>query len=282
MSSKADSAVTLSPTDVAAFQAWVLSDYQRYSRQHLPWRQNYESYRILVSEIMLQQTQVERVIPKFEAFIGQFPTFKQLAAAPTAEVITAWQGLGYNRRGLNLQRAAQKVMAEFGGQLPESETELQSLPGIGPYTAAAVRAFAFNQPGVVIETNIRAVYLHHFFHGQEAVPDQDLRPWIAATLPTTQPRKWYSALMDYGTYLKQVLPNPSRSSRHYSQQSQFKGSNREVRGGILKVLTRLGPITEPQLKTKLPFETYRIETALNQLVAEGFVSYNAKKLKLGQ
>jgi A/G-specific adenine glycosylase len=154
----------MTDTDVAKFRAYIYFFFENYGRKELPWRQSYEPYQILVSEIMLQQTQVDRVIPKFHGFLRAFPTLSDLARAPVAEVIKQWQGLGYNRRGLNLQRSAQKILSDFNGEVPNTQEGLISLPGIGPYTAAAIQAFAFNQPSVVIETNIRAVFFFKFFY----------------------------------------------------------------------------------------------------------------------
>jgi A/G-specific adenine glycosylase len=257
--------------DIQKFQAYIHRFYENYGRKELPWRQNYEPYHILVSEIMLQQTQVERVIPKFHAFLRAFPNLKDLATAPVSEIIKHWQGLGYNRRVLNLQRAAQKISTDFHGVVPATVEELISLPGIGPYTAAAIQAFAFNYPSVVIETNIRSVFIFHFFHEAYKVEDSALLPLIESTLDTKNPRLWYSALMDYGTYLKTVQSNPTRRSKTYSKQSKLLGSNREVRGKILKALTQQPHIPITELPKATGIEAYRIEKAVNQLLKEGFV-----------
>lgn len=267
-------------SEVQRFQKHIQRFFAEYGRHDLPWRQNYDPYRILVSEIMLQQTQVDRVIPKFLSFLDQFPNFQSLATAPVSEVIRAWQGLGYNRRGLNLQRAAQHVVRDFNGHLPKSEEDLLNLPGIGPYTAAAIRAFAFNQPSIVIETNIRTVFIYHFFPTQDQVADQELLPLLELTLDRENPRQWYSALMDYGTYLKQVLPNPTRKSKLYSKQSKLEGSNRQVRGLILKALTQESTLTPTELSYRLAMSNSRIEPALHQLLKEGFVEYQADTLRL--
>ncbi len=266
---------TNSAPNTPAFQRWVLAFFAQHGRHDLPWRTTFDPYHVLVSELMLQQTQVERVKPKFANWLQQFPDLARLAAASPAQVITAWQGLGYNRRGLNLQRAAQMVMAEFGGQLPTSEKDLQRLPGVGPYTAAAIAAFAFNQPSLVIETNIRTVYLYHFFPGQDQVSDQDLLPLIASTLDTDQPRHWYSALMDYGTYLKTVVPNPSRRSRHHTPQSKFQGSRRQVRGQILKHLTNQ-PASHEELAATTQASPH-LADAIQGLTKDGLIIYNHLK-----
>lgn len=259
-------------TLIQQFQLFILRWYQRHGRHQLPWRQTTDPYHIMVSEIMLQQTQVDRVIPKYLAFIEKFPTVNDLATTTTAEVIKAWQGLGYNRRGLNLQRAAQQIIIEFKGKLPSTTEELLSLRGIGPYTAAAIQAFAFDQPSIVVETNIRTVFLYHFFPNQDQVGDQELKPLIEETLPATSAREWYSALMDYGTYLKSVLPNPTRKSKHYSKQSTFHGSLRQVRGQVLKNLTLKDSLTYEQLRDSITGDKTKLKQALNQLETEGFIA----------
>jgi A/G-specific adenine glycosylase len=270
----------LSPTDITKFQKYLYRFFAERGRPHLPWRQDHDPYKVMVSEIMLQQTQVDRVIPKFEAFLAKFPDVEALAKAPVAEIITAWQGLGYNRRGLNLQRAAQKIISEFDGEFPQDDDSLLSLPGIGPYTAAAIRAFAFNQPSVVIETNIRTVFIFHFFPAADSVKDQELITLIDQTMDRENPRKWYSALMDYGSYLKQNTPNPTRRSSTYTKQSKLKGSNREVRGKILKVLSRQVTAPAQDLAKLTGIAEYRIEPALQQLVKEGFLKYDGQVVKL--
>ncbi len=276
---------TLDPHATAAFQAYITRFYQNYGRHDLPWRRNYEPYQVMVSESMLQQTQVERVIPKFEAFLTSFPTIDALAAASPAQVIQAWQGLGYNRRGLNLQRAAQAIVANHQGQLPQSLEELQALPGIGPYTAAAIQAFAFNQPSIVIETNIRTVYLFHFFPETYGITDAELQPLLDSTLDRAHPRQWYSALMDYGAYLKKVLPNPSRRSAAHTKQSKFQGSRRQLRGQILKQLASQPQLSSHNLHTLVadtvpPESLEHLPSVLDQLASEGFITQESTGWRL--
>lgn len=218
---------------------------------------------------MLQQTQTDRVVPKYEAFLAAFPTLAALAAADSVTVLQYWQGLGYNRRGLNLQRAAQEIMSRFSGQVPTAEQDLRSLPGIGPYTAAAIRAFAFNMPAVVIETNIRRAYLHHFFADQEGVPDKELLPVIDRTMDRKNPRQWYQALMDYGAYLGRTLPNPNRRSKHYSKQSKFEGSRRQLRGEIVRQSVA-GKVDANAIVEKYGADPGVIRDILTELRAEGF------------
>lgn len=275
----------LNPHATAAFQAYITRFYQNYGRHDLPWRRDYEPYQVMVSESMLQQTQVERVIPKFEAFLATFPTIDALAAAPVAQVIQAWQGLGYNRRGLNLQRAAQAIVANHQGKIPQSLEELTALPGIGPYTAAAIQAFAFNQPSIVIETNIRTVYLFHFFPETYGITDAELQPLLDSTLDKAHPRQWYSALMDYGTYLKKVLPNPSRRSAAHTKQSKFQGSRRQLRGQILKQLASQPQLSSHNLHTLVadtvpPESLEHLSSVLDQLASEGFITQESTGWRL--
>lgn len=167
--------------------------------------------------------------------------------------------------------AAGRIEREFGGVVPQSIEDLQTLEGIGPYTAAAIAAFAYNQPVNVIETNIRSVFISDFFGAEDTVTDSQLLPLIEVTLDRDNPRKWYNALMDYGADLKLKGNNPGQKSRHYTKQSAFAGSGREVRGQILKALTQGTKLTDGNMETELPFELERIETAMGDLLKEGLV-----------
>lgn len=200
----------------------------------LPWRNIDDAYGVLVSEVMLQQTQVARVQRYWQRWMSLFPTVDALAAADTATVLETWQGLGYNRRALALKRACEQCSAECGGQLPQTADELMRLPGIGPATAAGVVAFAYNRPSVYIETNVRSVFLHELFPDAQGVSDKQLAPYVADTCPDECARSWYYALLDYGAHLKTLVANPSRRSSHYTRQSAFEGSRREKRSFILK------------------------------------------------
>jgi A/G-specific adenine glycosylase len=254
--------------------------YAKSGRHQLPWRQTQNPYHILVSELMLQQTQVERVIPKYEAFIHQWPTVQKLAKAKQSAVLIAWQGLGYNRRAKFLLQCAQTLVTEYAGVFPATRKELEALPGIGPYTAGAILAFAHNTPIVLIETNVRRAYLHHFFRTKDNVSDADIYPYLEKTLPPQKAREWYSALMDYGSHLKQTVANPNHRSKHYTKQSVFKGSDREIRGAILSALID-SPLTMGKLKTKLTeLDAARIELQLQALVQEGLVRQVGKTYRL--
>lgn len=238
------------------------------------WRETHNPYHIVVSEIMLQQTQTSRVTEKYESFLKKFPTFESLAQASTADVLTEWVGLGYNRRGLALHGIAQKVMHEHGGILPSDPVVLETFKGLGLATAASIVAFAFNTPTVFIETNIRAVYLHLFFgHRQEPVSDKELLPLVTATVSKDRAREWYYALMDCGVELKRLYKNPSRKSKHHARQSKFEGSDRQIRGAVVRLLTQQKQVTLQKLQT-LGFEEERLQRILEGLCAERFIQFS--------
>lgn len=263
------------------FQQYLLRWHAQYGRHGLPWRQSTDPYAILVSELMLQQTQVERVIPKYHAFLAAFPTVEKLAVATLPEVLTLWQGLGYNRRAKYLHKTAQTLIQTYGGAFPQTQQELQTLPGIGKYTAGAVMAFAYNKPVVMIETNIRAVFIHHFFPDQVAVSDTALLPLIEQSLPSRQTRNWYAALMDYGSHIKSVVQNPSRRSRQHVKQSKFTGSVRQVRGEIIRLLLQRQPQTHDELEVQLEGDVAHFDDALAQLQAEHMIVVENLVVRLG-
>ena len=255
----------------AIFRRRVYSFYREEGRV-LPWRLTRDPYRILVSEFMLQQTQVERVQGKYEAFIAAFPDLERLAEANLAEVLTVWQGLGYNRRAKALLETARLTVSEGGGGLPEDPERLEGYPGVGKATAGAVAAFAFGRPAVFLETNIRRVFIHLFFPGAETIRDRDILPLVERTLDRKRPRKWYYALMDYGVMLKKAGDNPNRKSAHYQRQSPFEGSDREVRSRVLRVLLQERALTEEELVSRLPADPVRSGRIIRGLEQEGFLA----------
>jgi len=292
----------LNAQHVTEFQE-VVWDYFRKNERPMPWRQRPTPYHVLVSELMLQQTQVPRVIPKFEAFIQRFPDVESLASATLAQVLSLWSGLGYNRRAKFLHDAAKMVSTGFGGDIPSTREELVKLPGVGPNTAGAILAYAYNQPVVFIETNIRTVFIHHFFHDQFDVSDGDILDLARQTLPAIreeQPerriysahgamrngmyticeaksykpiyhyREWYWALMDYGTHVKQIAGGRLAQSKHYKKQSPLAGSVREMRGRIVRAL-RGGMLDEMSLRTVVNADD-RFAVALEALRAEGMIA----------
>jgi len=258
-------------------------DYYRANRRDFPWRRNINPYRVLVSEIMLQQTQVSRGEIKYKEFLKKFPSFSALAKASNADVLMAWQGLGYNRRALYLKRAAEVVMNEYKGKLPSDPAMLVKLSGIGAYTAGAVCAFAFNKPVVFIDTNVRRVFIHHFFNEREEVNDVELVPLVEATLDKENAREWYSALMDYGSMLGVEEENANKRSAHYAKQSKFEGSLRQVRGKIVKhVTSSMRQVTRRGLQKAIGETEERIDAAIIGLEKDGLIIVVGSRVRLAE
>ena len=278
--------VPTSPSpDLAAFVAHVAAEGRALYRD-LPWRRTRDPYAVLLSEVMLQQTQVSRVLPRYEEWLADFPTLDALAAAPLEAVLRAWQGLGYNRRAIALKRTAEEVAATRGATLPADDAALRALPGIGPATAAGVLAFAFEQPSVYLETNVRTVFLHELFADLDAVPDREIVPLVKeavveAARQGISSRDWYYALLDYGAHLKRTVPNPSRRSAHHARQSTFEGSHRQRRARLLRaVIARPGrtaddyalDLTDIERETgRAPASEGEVLGVLESLAHEGFL-----------
>jgi len=266
-------------SEINQFQEIVWEHYHAHQRKNLPWRQNIDDinfdYRVLVSEMMLQQTQVNRVIDKFNQWVELFPTISSLANASFDEVLSAWSGLGYNRRARYLQETAIILLNEFDGHIPREVSRLVELPGIGQATAAAIIVYAFNLPLVFIETNIRTVFIHHFFPDTTQVSDAQLVSLIDQSMDKENPREWYWALMDYGSFLKQSVGNISKNSKHYKKQSKFEGSARQLRGSVLKLLL----IKERTLRDlqENTFFDERLETILATLEREKLIKKTGVK-----
>lgn len=255
-------------TAISDFRKIVWAHFRKLGRHDLPWRKTKDLYKILVSEVMLQQTQVERVVPLYKQFIKQFPTAKKLAAAPLSEVLKTWQGLGYNRRAKMLHEAAKKL----GAKKEYTVAELEQLPGVGPYTARAVAAFAWNEDVMFVETNIRTAVIHHFFPKKKKVSDTEIEKILIQALPRGRAREWYSALMDYGAYLKRSGVSHNVRSTTYARQSKFTGSLREARGAILRASTR-GIVSRARLINLLgPSRRKQMKTAFEALLAESLLS----------
>lgn len=261
----------LTQKEIDDFRKTIL-DHYRDSGRHFPWRETTNPYEILVSEMMLQQTQTDRVIPKYLAWLETFPDPHVLSAAPFSKVLELWVGLGYNRRARFLQEACKAVVSELSGKFPSGPLELEKLPGIGPYTARAVSTFAFGLPNVFIETNIRSVFIFFFFADCAEVSDKEILALVAQTLDANNPRDWYYALMDYGADLKKKVGNPNRKSRHYTKQSKFEGSARQARGAIIRHLTANGGSRLEAVSASESIEYDRLEAAAKKLVAEGLVA----------
>ena len=259
---------------MTVFRGEVIAFYRRHGRI-FPWREDITPYRIVVSEIMLQQTGVERVMEKYEPFIRSLPGFESLAAAPLRDIMEAWQGLGYNRRALSLKRLAEVVMERHSGGLPRDRGPLLALPGVGEATAGAIMAFAFNAPAVFIETNIRRVFIHRFFEDQARVSDRQIMPLVEAALDRSNPRDWYYALMDYGSALGKTGHNPNRRSAHYARQTPFDSSDRKIRGEIIRLLLKEGSATVDDMTGAMGHHTDRLTAVLSAMVGEGLVAQEA-------
>lgn len=265
-------------TRIRKFQQAIWDHYTKNKRL-FPWRETNDPYEIHVSEIMLQQTQTNRVIPKYNQFLEQYPTVFDLAKAPIAEVLILWSGLGYNRRAKFLWLAAKEIALRLKGTYPESEKELESLPGIGHYTARAISTFAFEQRHTFIETNIRTVMIHFFFKKQEKVSDKEILAAVETSLPNEKYKDWYYALMDYGNYLKDSGISYFEKQKHYKKQSPFKGSLRYIRGYILKFLAKNKQLAVDDIV--LPgYTAEQIATVIESLIAEQLVTKHKEFLML--
>lgn len=264
---------------IESFVATVVERGRELYRE-FPWRQTNDPYAILVSEVMLQQTQAGRVVPHFERWLGLFPTLDALAAAPLEAVLRAWQGLGYNRRAVALKRTAEKLAADALGseplRLPRERDALLELPGVGPATAAGVRAFAWGEYDTYLETNVRSVFLHELFADRDGVTDREIAELVAQAADEAHrqgvgARDWYFALLDYGVHLKATLPNPSRRSAHHTRQSPFEGSRRQKRARLLRAVMELPGSDSELLGAGLGIDAGSADELLLELEAEGFV-----------
>src|SRR5512136_384239 len=275
---------------VNAFRRFLMGYYERHGRD-LPWRRTTDPYRILVSEFMLQQTRVERVLAMYPRFLDSFPDAGTLARAPRREVLSAWQGLGYNRRAIALHETAMRIEREFRGTIPLDRATLDSFPGIGSATAGAIVVFSTNRPEIFIETNIRRVFIHLFFPGQARVHDREIEPILERTLIRKRPRDFYYALMDYGSALgkgsgepdgpsrRGKSGNPNARSASYVRQGPFEGSDRQARGIILRRVLAEGEIREDRLGPSLEVGPERLERILRGLAKEGFVEREGGRIR---
>lgn len=249
-------------------------DYYSEHGRDLPWRHQYKGgydpYRILVSELMLQQTQVNRVESKFVEFMKTFPTVQSLAGANLSDVLVVWSGLGYNRRAKFLHVAAQKIVQDFGGSVPRDLGQLVSLPGVGVNTAGAILAYAYDQQVAFIETNIKTACIHELFSTTAVVSDRDILEIMRRSLPVDSPRIWYWALMDYGSHLKRTVGSHGSRSATYTRQSAFEGSKRQVRGKVLKLLLD-GPMSAEDLRSRI--DDPRFSDVLLALIEEQFIEH---------
>lgn len=267
------------PASLRRFRSIIFYYYFGHRRE-FSWREQTSPYRVFISEVMLQQTQTSRVVPKFDEFILKFPDFDSLAHADFSEILRSWKGLGYNRRARYLQEAAWIVADRFDGNLPDDPALLVTLPGIGPATAASICTFAFNIPLAFIETNIRTVYIHFFFQGARGVDDRQIMELVEKTVDKGRPRDWYYALMDYGVMLKKTIGNLNTRSRHYSKQSRFEGSDRQIRGKILQLLLDDTAIVVESISGLLGESPERVERIVESLCNDNLTLIAENKLTL--
>lgn len=251
----------------AKFQKVIL-DYYKKNKRDLPWRRTKDPYKIWISEVMLQQTQADRVMSKYKDFLKTFPNVESLAEASLTDVYKLWQGLGYNRRAKYLRDAAKVIVYNFDGKFPKED--LETLPGIGPYTANAIRVFAYGESAPLLETNVRTVYIHFFFKDKEGVTDPEIARIVGDTI-SHNPREWFNALMDYGAMLKQEVGNLNAKSKSYTKQSKFKGSDRELRGKILKLLANSRPLSAKNISVQTNESITRVNQVLEILKKEVLV-----------
>ena len=257
-------------------KVWQLYDTQK---RDLPWRHINEltaldrGYRVLVSEMMLQQTQVSRVVPKYHSWLKQWPTLADFMEATLADAIVAWSGLGYNRRAKYLFESLHAVFAQYNGIVPPDVRALTKLPGLGTNTAAAVVVYTHDLPVAFIETNIRTVYLHEFFpHAKNSITDADILKLVNTTIDTVKPREWFYALMDYGTYIKKTYGNQLYKSHTYKKQAAFIGSRRQVRGSVILLLRQTVYLTRDELHRAIDDD--RLDSVLADLIKEGLITSN--------
>jgi A/G-specific adenine glycosylase len=286
---------------IRQFQDEVLTYYNTHKRK-MAWRDISNPYKIFISEMMLQQTQVERVKIKYAEFIKKFPTLRSVAQASTPEVLKVWQGLGYNRRAFFIKKSCEEIISKYKGVFPKDFETLQTLPGIGPSTAGALCAFAYNQPVFFIETNVRAVILHFFFKNKEKVTDKEIMEVLKKVSPFCHPgfipgsrnakreipgqvqddvlivssRDWYYTLYDYGTFLKKSLGTKKKTSlhkqsKHYTKQSKFEGSFRQKRANVLKLKLTDPDISDTDIISKLNITEQDLEDVLDALTKDGLI-----------
>ncbi|MCL2807353.1 MAG: adenine glycosylase [Coriobacteriia bacterium] len=261
------------------FIAKVLAQGKELYRD-FAWRRTSDPYAVLVSEVMLQQTQTSRVQRYYDTWMSQFPVIDALAAASIHDVLEAWQGLGYNRRALALKKTADEVCKSYSGVLPSSAKELTALPGIGPATAAGIISFAHNQFAVYLETNVRAVLLHELFPTADKVDDRELNELLThinarACAQGFSARSWNYALLDYGAHLKKMYPNPSRRSKHHSRQSPYEGSRRQKRARLLEAILACPGQSTDDLAERHHYDRELTHSILQDLAGEGFILLHA-------
>ncbi len=267
-------------------------------RDAYPWRGSHDPYAVWVSEVMLQQTQASRVVPAFGSFLRRFPTVRALAAAARRDVVRAWGGLGYNRRAVRLSEAARVIVRDHGGRIPRDPAALRELPGVGPYTAAAVASLGFGDPVAVVDTNVRRVVarVHLGIDGHDA-PAREVATLADAWLDRDDPVTWNQAVMDLGREVCRPKPRcdvcplarvcrfrlaGSIAGRGPKRQGPFEGSTRQVRGAVVRALRSHPSLTRTRLSAETGFTRERIDDAIGTLVTDGLVEEGAGGVRLAE
>ncbi len=268
----------MTETKIREFRKLIFSWWKKHKRD-LPWRHTRNPYKILVSEIMLQQTQVDRVIPKYSEFIQKYPTIYSLARSPIADIIRSWKGLGYNRRSIYLHKTAQEIVLKYYGVFPKDEHILRSLPGIGPYTSRAIMIFSYNADVAAVDINIRKILTHYFFRGivqKESVIQQTAQH----ILPQGKSWQWHQALMDYGAL---ELPKLNMKNMIRKNRIPFKNTDRYVRGRIIDLLRECDWQEDQfigEIVSRYKIDALRIRDNLSRLVTEHMIKISGTTISL--
>ncbi len=263
--------IALPQKEIASLHQNVFRYYEKFGRK-LPWRDTTDPYYILVSECMLQQTQVERVIPFYERWLKRFSSVEMLYEASLREVLQQWQGLGYNRRGQNLHKTAGVIVEEFQGDVLSALPHYKKLPGVGEYTASAVQAFAANKDIAAVDTNIRRILIAHF-HLDEKISKAELADIAYQCVPKGRSREWHNALMDYGANYMTAKRSGIAS---LGKQGQFEGSDRQVRSRILRfLLSHTEGVHKEKLFRELSdIDKKRTSEILKKMIQEKLIIWN--------
>jgi A/G-specific adenine glycosylase len=264
---------SISSSRIKSFQEKIFN-WWKSNRREFPWRQTTDPYKILVSEIMLQQTQASRVVEKYNEFINKYPSLENLASATGAQVLKIWSGLGYNRRALWLLEASKEIMEMK--QFPKTSKDLEELKGIGPYTSRAILIFAFNKDVATVDTNIRRIFIHEGFAIEETT-DEELFTIANRLLPKGQSRDWHNALMDYGA---EKITAKKTGIRPPSKQSSFKNSSRMFRGAIVKYLIKNSNVNDQKIANECQIPKEELDDILSSLIKDGLIVRSGTKYSL--
>ncbi|HWR27858.1 MAG TPA: Fe-S cluster assembly protein HesB [Candidatus Thermoplasmatota archaeon] len=266
----------ITTTEIKRFQKKVFSFYEKNKRD-LPWRKTIDPYKILLSELMLQQTQVKRVILYYEKWIARWPTIDALASASLPEVLHMWMGLGYNTRAKNLHTTARKIVATFNSDVLQAMKQYKELPGIGKYTSQAVQIFSSNSDLVTVDTNIRRILISEF---KLPIKIADKELWLLAEtcLPLGESRDWHNALMDYGAL---HMTAQKTGIKPKTQQTQFEGSNRQIRAQILRCLLQKS-MSFSELEKTVGIGQMRLGAILDKMMNEKIIENKNKTYHLNE